>query len=243
MQTPVEEMAKPEGFVTRRAAVWLAGVLVAASGCNLPFERSGIVSTYDPPGPNPTGVSGIEAQAPVINEDNVVDALRIAGRVQVRLAGERGPRTLEYTRPRIQTGPHGVVLLGPNSVARLTFSDDSAVVASETGTIRLGDPAKGEPRVICERLTSLDLTTSLKPTLGPVELPGGALLSAPPGSHVRVSLFRDRFYRVQNEGKAPITVAIAGREYTVRPSEHVHVPVILNAPGPASLTLAAERRR
>src|SRR5262245_2701346 len=230
MAPSVDENASGAARRRSRRVRAAACALALAGACNVPRAREGVWTSFEPPGPNPTNVSGIETNVPAATEDNIVEVARIAGRVQVRLAGERGPRDLMYFRPRIQTSPFGVVLLGPHAIARMSFPDDSWVVATDTALIRFGDPARGEPRVICGRLTNLSIVVSATPTIGPVELPGGARLTAPAGSHVQVVLYRDRFYRVRNESNLPITIALAGRDYPIGPADDAIVPVILNEP-------------
>jgi hypothetical protein len=156
--------------------------------------------------------------------------VRVAGSVRVRLAGESGSRTLAVHRPRIQTGPQGVVETGPNGVARVTFADDTIVILRESALARLGDPARGEPRLECLALTHLDVTHSLHPRLGPLELPGGARVGETAEGVVRVVRERDRFFRVGNLGTTTIPVALAGRVVWLRPSERIAVPVLRNVP-------------
>ncbi len=198
----------------------------------LVVSRSGLYAGSTDPGPDPTGISGIEKAVPPIDETNVVEVSRISGRVQVRPGGERGARTLEYWRPWMQTGPAGVVLTGTNGSARVAYSDESVVLLHRTALVRVGDPAKGEPRLRCERLTVLELMLSFEPTLGPLELPGGALVIGGPLARVKVELVRDRFYRVHNDGKSPVELRMASFTQWLRPSESVDVPVLRNRPAP-----------
>lgn len=212
------------------------------SSGDLLVGRSGLRSAFDPPGPNPTGVSGVATHVPPLTEENRVEVTRISGVVGVRPAGERGTRTLEYYRPRVQTGPRGVVLTNPNATAEMAFSDDSRITLFHTNLVWIGDWQAGEPWVQCERLTSLQIKTSVESRLQSVELPGGSFLKMASRGLVRVALERDRYYQIRNEGETPAELTVSGHTSIIRPGDWVNLPVVRNAPtGGAPLEGAPEQ--
>lgn len=239
------------GWRRGMGALLLAGGGLAPAGCLVSERwgeetefivgRQGIVNAYREPGPNPTRLSGVRTDVPKLDESNVVEVERVAGPLRVRLAGERGARTLEYYRPRIQTSPYGAILGGVNTVARISFSDDSTAVVHNTCLLTIGNAAAGEPRLWCDRLSILEYTQSAEPKLGPIELPGGARIDAPPLGRYKIAIERDRYYRVSNDGKVPIELKIAGRSTWIRPSETIDLPALRNpeAAGEAGATPAA----
>ena len=145
--------ANPQRHTLSRLGITIALAMACACQWNerwgtsgrLVFSRDGMISGLENPGPDPTDTSGVSKDVPPLTEDNIVDVLRAGGRIQVRPAGERGLRTLEYFRPKVQTGPGGVIVCYPNSAAQILFSDDSRVSMFNSGVARFGDPAKGSP--------------------------------------------------------------------------------------------------
>jgi hypothetical protein len=192
--------------------------------------REGLISTFDTPGANPTNAPGIDKDVPPLTEDNVVEITRIAGVVGVRPAGERGVRNLEYYRARIQTGPRGVVLTQPNATAKLGFSDESSVYVHHSGLLWLGDPARNEPWITCGRLTTLELTIPAEAKFNMLELPGGARLLLSAQTQLKVSLERDRYYQIRNQGRATIELQVGGHSSFLKTGDWVDLPVIRNAP-------------
>ncbi|MBL8694599.1 MAG: hypothetical protein JNJ88_10935 [Planctomycetes bacterium] len=224
-----------------RRGVWtllLVGVGTVPGGCltserwgeetEFIIGRQGIVNAYREPGPSPVRLSGVRTDVPKLDESNVVEVERVTGPLRVRLAGERGARTLEYYRPRIQTSPYGTILGGVNTVARLAFADDATAVVHHTCLLTIGNAAAGEPRLWCDRLSILEYTQSAEPKLGPIELPGGARIDAPPLGRYKIALERDRYYRLSNDGKVPIELTIAGKSTWIRPSETIDLPALRN---------------
>ena len=226
------------GAMPLRALAALAGLVLA--GCNIFFEREGLNSSYEVPGPDPTGIDGIERDVPPLTEEGIVEVHRVSGRVLVRLAGERGSRNLEYWKPSVQTGPHGVIQTGPNAVVRLTFADESTAVIQHTSLARVGDRERGEPRLRFERLTRVEWTPSADAKEGPLEVPGGALIWAPAGSFVKVELIDNRNFQVSNDGRVSVDIEHEGRKVTLRTAERVDLPVVRNAPHVEARAIASE---
>lgn len=197
----------------------------------LVFGSDGPIGGLTLPGPNPTGVSGIRKDWPAMTEDNIVDITRISGRVQVRLPGDRGLQTLEYTKPTIQTGPGGFLITTPKSAVQLLFSDDSRVIINDTAAARMGDPATdGEPWILCDRLTEIEVTLSHDAKFAGLQLPGGSTIHGTSGARYRVTLERDRYFQIRNEGRVSIELKFAGRSTWIRTADWIDVPVIRNVP-------------
>ncbi|MBI3817877.1 MAG: hypothetical protein HY286_04240 [Planctomycetes bacterium] len=236
-------------ILLRISKLALGCVLISATACqwsqrwgsstDLIVGRSGLYSSYSPPGPNPSGIVGINKKIPALTEDNIVEVRRIGGTVGVRPAGERGVHYLEYFRPRIQTGPGGVVITNPNGTARLAFADDSYVSLHDASLVRLGDGAAGEPWVACDRLTYLEVGTPLNSKFDSLELPGGARVKLVPQSKIKVGLERDRYYRIRNEGGTIVELTVGKFTTTLRPADVVDLPVIRNAPDEPEMSVGA----
>lgn len=227
-----------------RTAVLGLGLLAIAPACqwadrwgnsgDLLVGRSGISSTFEPPGANPGGANGIERHVPKVTEDNIVDVRRVGGAVGVRPAGERGVRNLDYYRPRIQTGPGGVILSNPGGTARMTFSEDTTVTVHDTSLVWIGNWEDGEPWVTCDRLTYLELSAPLGSKFSLLELPGGARLRIVPQSKLKISMERDRYYRIRNDGVTNLELYLSGRSTWIKPADWMDLPVVRNAPANAS---------
>lgn len=198
------------------------------------FSRDGVSSTLTLPGPNPTGVSGIATDPPEETEENLVTVTRIGGRVQVRPPRERGFRGLDHTKPRLQTGPGAVIVTYPNATAQVDFSDDSHLFITHSAEARFTDPAKGGTWVAFDRLTVAKLTGAQEARFLGLTLPGGAEIRTHGRARLAVSLERERYYLVRNEGEVPFEVRTPGGSRWVRPADSAEVPVIRNAPAEAS---------
>lgn len=186
------------------------------------------------PGANPSGVSGIDTNIPPLTEENIVEIIRLGGAVGVRPAGERGVRNLEYYRPRIQTGPRGAVVTNPGGTAKLVFADDSSVTLHDTALVWLGDAAKGEPWVVCDRLTYLDINIPPDAKFNLIELPGGAMLKVAPKSKIKISLDRERYYRIRNEGATNVELTVLNHSTVLKTADSVELPVVRNRPARSS---------
>lgn len=248
----MDSLSKRSGTFGRpiAGARWIASSIVALAACQwnerwgrdgrLVFSADGVVSTLDLPGPDPSGVSGIRKDYPPITEDNMVDVSRVTGRVQVRQPGDRGFETLEYFRPKIQSGPGGVLVTYTNTTAQLVFHDDSRVVLHESAMATFGDPAKNEPWLVIDRMNSLELTCSANASFGGIQLPGGPVLHSTSEGRVRVLLQRDRYLQIRNEGKVPVELTYRGRSVWLRTADWMDLPILRNAPPRPDLIEAAE---
>lgn len=247
--------ATHRSFVLRAALPRIAALtVVACCACQwnerwgnsgrLVFSADGVVSSLDLPGPNPTGVPGVRRDHAPITEENIVEVTRVTGRVQVRQAGERGLESLDYFKPRLQTGPGGAVVTYPNSTVQFVFADDTRMVLHQTGLVFFGDPAKNEPWVSCERLTDFELTCGSQSTFGGVELPGGPVLHVTSEAGVRVLLQHDRYLQVRNQGRVPVELTYRGRSVWLRTADWMDLPIVRNVPerqaDNADLTAARE---
>lgn len=192
--------------------------------------RSGFVATYDLPGPDPTHTNGIDTNVPAMTEENIVEITRVSGVVGVRPGGARGVQNLEYYRTNIQTGPRGVVLTNPNASARIAFPDESVVVLHHTAMARLGDPAQNEPWISCDRLTTMELTIPAGGRFNLIELPGGARIVTAPNTNLKISLERDRYYQIRNQGRATVELQVGGHSTYIKTADWMDLPVIRNAP-------------
>ncbi|MFN0205252.1 MAG: hypothetical protein ACKVS6_02930 [Planctomycetota bacterium] len=195
--------------------------------------RSGFIATYDVPGPDPTKTNGIDTNIPALTEENVVEITRVSGVVGVRPAGARGVQNLEYYRANIQTGPRGIILTNPNASARIAFADESVVVIHHTGMARLGDPAQNEPWISCDRLTTLELVIPAEGKFNLIELPGGARIVTAPNTNLKISLERDRYYQIRNQGRATVELQVGGHSTYIKTADWMDLPVVRNAPLPA----------